>query len=102
VDGGRRGGGRVAGYALSAAYPADWASRGHPEGWTNKVGVLPGYRGRGLARTLLTATLRAMQAGGMRHAGLDVDADNPTGALALYAGLGYRVRRRTAMWALPL
>ena len=32
---------------------------------------------------------------GIQYAGLDVDSANPTGAVALYTGLGYGVRHRT-------
>jgi ribosomal protein S18 acetylase RimI-like enzyme len=35
-------------------------------------------------------------------AGLDVDADNPSGAVALYERLGYRADRRQTLWAKDL
>jgi mycothiol synthase len=94
--------GEVAGYALSAAYDQDWAAKGHTEGWTGKLGVRRPWRGRGLATALLAASMRAFAADGMHYAGLDVDADNLTGAVALYAGLGYQVTRRSATWAKDL
>jgi len=89
---------RIAGYALSAGYEPDWAAQGWTEGWTSKVGVVPGRRGRGLARAMLVESMRRFAADGMQAAGLDVDSENATGAVALYTGLGYEVRSRSASW----
>jgi mycothiol synthase len=88
-------GDEVAAYALSAGYATDWAAQGFTEGWTGKLGVRRPWRGRGLAKTLLAASMHAFRDAGMQYAGLDVDSENPTGAVALYTGLGYRVRHRT-------
>ena len=37
-------------------------------------------------------------ADGIEYAGLDVDAENVSGALALYTGTGYEVRSTTGTW----
>lgn len=79
----------VAGYAMSSAYPQDWDATGAQEGWTDRLGVRPEYRGRGIAKALLAQTLRTFRAAGLTEAGLGVDADNPTGAFELYRDLGY-------------
>jgi mycothiol synthase len=92
----------VAGYALSAGYVNDWAAQGYTEGWTSKLGVRRSWRGRGLAKSLLAASMRAFREAGMEYAGLDVDAANPTGAVALYTGLGYEVRHQTVQYLKPL
>jgi ribosomal protein S18 acetylase RimI-like enzyme len=52
-----------------------------------------------VARALLHATMRAFRAEGMDCATLDVDSENPTGALALYQGVGYRRERSRVAWA---
>jgi mycothiol synthase len=88
----------IAGYAMSAGYEPDWAAQGWSEGWTSRIGVLPAWRGRGLGRALLVESMRRFAADGMAVAGLDVDAENTTGAVALYTGLGYEVARRSASW----
>jgi mycothiol synthase len=95
-------GDQIAGYALSAGFRTEWANVGWTQGWTSKLGVRPAWRGIGLARTLLTASMQAFAADGMQYAGLDVDSDNPTGAVGLYSGLGYQVRHRSAHWTKPL
>jgi ribosomal protein S18 acetylase RimI-like enzyme len=95
-------GDRIAGYALSAAYEEEWQVRGYTEGWTNKLGVRRPWRGQGLAKVLLTASLQSFAADRMQYAGLDVDADNPSGAVGLYRGLGYELHRRSTHWARDL
>ena len=92
-------GDEVAGYTLGAGYPAEWEAIGYTEGWTTKLGVRRPWRGRGIAKALLATQLRAFAEAGMRFAGLDVDSANPTGAVGLYTGLGYRVRQRSAQWS---
>jgi len=93
---------QIAGYALSAGFRTEWANVGWTQGWTSKLGVRPPWRGQGLAKTLLTASLQAFAADGMEYAGLDVDSDNPTGAVGLYSALGYQVRHRAAHWTKSL
>jgi ribosomal protein S18 acetylase RimI-like enzyme len=95
-------GDEVAAYALSAGYVNDWAVQGFTEGWTGKLGVRRPWRGTGLAKALLAASMRAFKDGGMQYAGLDVDSENPTGAVALYTGLGYAVRHRTIRYTKAL
>ncbi len=102
LDGDPHAGGDVAAYALSAGFPADWAAKGYTEGWTGKLGVRRGWRGRGLAKALLARSMQAFRASGMQFATLDVDAESLTGAVRLYEGLGYTVTRRTTLWALDL
>jgi mycothiol synthase len=95
-------GDEVAAYALSAGYVSDWEAQGYTEGWTSKLGVRRPWRGRGLAKTLLAASMRAFKDADLQYAGLDVDSANPTGAVALYTGLGYAVRHRTITYAKDL
>lgn len=82
--------GRVVGAAINAAYEQDWAATGVKEGYTDELGVLRSHRGRGIAGALLRESMHRFAQEGMQEAGLGVDAANPTGALRLYEGLGYR------------
>ena len=62
------------------------------------LGVRRAWRGRGLAKALLGHTFaRAWQAGIPRIT-LGVDASNPTGATALYRGVGMTTELETAVW----
>ncbi len=92
----------VAGYTMACGRESEWAAQGFTEGWTNLVGVRRPWRGRGLAGALLTASLHAFQAAGLQYAGLDVDAENASGAVGLYERLGYQQRHRQEVYALPI
>jgi ribosomal-protein-alanine acetyltransferase len=52
------------------------------------IAVLPAYRGRGIARALLAATLGRLRRRGLRSVWLMVRPDN-TGAIALYRRAGF-------------
>jgi ribosomal protein S18 acetylase RimI-like enzyme len=89
----------VVGYATNSAYEQDWASQGFSEGWTDRLGVRPGRRGRGIAKALLGASMRSFAEAGLDAAGLGVDTDSPTGAFRLYESMGYRAADTTVMYA---
>ncbi|MCU1531430.1 MAG: family acetyltransferase [Arthrobacter sp.] len=90
--------GTVAGYQL-ASHDADSAgTRGFREGYTDLLGVRREFRGRGIAQALLADAIRRFAAAGMDKASLDVDSENPTGALALYTKMGYTAVNRSMAW----
>ncbi len=63
------------------------------EAWVHLVGTRQQARGAGLARACLAASVRAMAEQGFASACLGVDSQNPSGAGALYASLGFSVQR---------
>lgn len=63
-------------------------------GWVQILGVVPAYRRRGLALALLQHVFRHFAEHGLLRVGLGVDAENPTGAVALYERAGMHVARR--------
>jgi mycothiol synthase len=78
-----------------AAYVLAYENEGDPPvGYLGQVGTRRAWRGRGLAATLVCATLAAMKKAGYGHALLTVDDANPTGALDLYLRLGFEVERQ--------
>ena len=90
--------GTVAGYQL-ATHDAEGAqTRGFREGYTELLGVRREFRGRGIAQVLLADAMRRFAAAGMDVASLDVDSENPTGALALYVKMGYEAVNRSMAW----
>jgi ribosomal protein S18 acetylase RimI-like enzyme len=79
--------------ALCLCRPED---AGDPDmGWVNILTVRPPWRRRGLARALLLHAFAAFRERGRLRAGLTVDAENTTGAVALYEGAGMSVARRS-------
>ncbi len=77
---------------------------GHaPElGYVSTLGVRPAWRRRGLARALLLHVFASFRARGRSGVSLHVDAANPTGALALYEGVGMTPLPRFEIWEKPL
>lgn len=68
---------------------------GQPDmGWINILTVRPPWRRRGLARALLLHAFGVFRERGKHQVGLGVDAENTTGAVDLYEGVGMRVARR--------
>jgi ribosomal protein S18 acetylase RimI-like enzyme len=89
---GRDGGRMVA--ALIARVGSSRADRG----WVDYLGVLPGWRGRGIGIALLGRCFAAFQGRGVRRVLLNVDARNPTGATALYERVGMTIAKRWDRW----
>lgn len=89
--------GDVAGYVINFGFDQDWPAQGFTEGYTMLVGVRRPWRGQGVAANLLAGSMAAFRDAGLEYAGLDVDSDNPTGALQLYLRLGYVPRRRIVL-----
>lgn len=60
-------------------------------GWVDTLGVLERWRGRGIGKSLLRHAFEEFHRRGIRKASLYVDAQNETGATALYGRVGMSV-----------
>ena len=85
---------QVVGYVTTHEFDAYAAATGRREAYVGKVGVLPGHRGRGLAAAMLGHCLATYAAAGYDEASLDVDSENPSGALGVYRRCGFEVESR--------
>jgi mycothiol synthase len=94
--------GAVAAYALVYVYDSDTRATGVADAHFGQIGTLPEHRGRGLAGAAISASLEAAVLAGCGRASLQVDSENVTGALRLYEGLGFTVRRTSVSWARTL
>jgi mycothiol synthase len=92
----------VAGYLLSDRYEQDWPALGYSEGYIDVLGVRRAWRGKRVATVLLTAAMRAYADDGIQYAGLGVDTDNPSGAVGIFAALGFEPTRGSAMYCLDV
>ncbi|MGD8624272.1 MAG: GNAT family N-acetyltransferase [Anaerolineae bacterium] len=87
------GGGQVVGIGLNKIDPKWIAKTGRQEGYINTLAVLRPYRGRGLGTALLAQSLRTLRQAGMSAAHLTSDAENLTGAMRIYQGVGFAPRK---------
>ena len=58
------------------------------DGYVEDIGVLPEWRGRGIAEALLRRSFSTFKELGFKRASLNVDSDNSTGAMRLYERVG--------------
>ncbi len=61
--------GEVVGYVTNGSYEQDWPAQGYKDGWTDRLGVRPAWRRRGVARALLAASMRQLRRGGPGRGG---------------------------------
>jgi mycothiol synthase len=80
---------QLAGFSVNS-----WHFSGDPEfGWVQILGVVPGWRRRGLGTALLQQSFRELRDRDAKRVGLGVDAENITGAVRLYERAGMHVHR---------
>jgi mycothiol synthase len=91
-------GDEIAGVVQTWIYPEENATLGVARGWLEHISVRRPWRRRGLGRAITAEALRRLSAAGMTDAMLGVDAENPTGALGLYEGLGFEVHHRATAY----
>jgi mycothiol synthase len=82
-------GDEVAGFVLTEFYPDDVEAQGYVGGYIPLVGVTRAWRRKGIAPALLAAAFRRYREEGHEKVALDVDSENPSGALSLYTGMGF-------------
>ena len=90
--------GQVAGMVLGFILEEQNAKFQCRRGWTEDICVRRPWRRRGLAHALIAASLRELKARGMTEAALGVDAENLSGALQLYEGMGFKPVRRNTLY----
>jgi ribosomal protein S18 acetylase RimI-like enzyme len=66
------------------------------------VGVLRPHRGRGIASTLLRVAFDEFERRGAARVRLNVDSENPTGAVRIYERLGMRPVDAYDLWERPI
>lgn len=79
----------IVAYLQTAEFDAYFEATGRREAYVGKLGTLREHRGQGIAGALLIHCLHAYQEAGFDEASLDVDSENPTGALGVYQRAGF-------------
>lgn len=76
---------------------------GDPDtGWVATLGVRRPWRRRGLASALLLHSFAELRRRGRTRVGLGVDAENTTGAVRVYEGVGMHIARTNNLFEKPL
>jgi GNAT superfamily N-acetyltransferase len=78
------------------------AANGRKRGWTEFISVGEPWRGRGLAKALISLSLSAQRAAGMQESGLGVDSQNLDGANRVYEECGFIAVTRNCVYRKPL
>jgi len=95
-------GDQIAGQVLNFVASAENREYNRKRGYTEAISVRRPWRKRGLARALVVHSIAMFKEMGMTETALGVDAENPSGALGLYQGLGYKEVRRNMIFRKPL
>ncbi len=82
--------------------PPDFEVLGVRRGWCENISTHAEWRGRGIAKALISRALVALRDRGMTEAALGVDAENETGALGVYRAMGFVERTRETDFRQPL
>ena len=82
--------GAIAAYVQVAEHAGVADATGIREAFVAKVGTTPDHRRRGLGTTLLRIAMLRSARAGLRRATLEVEAENPSGALGVYERAGFR------------
>ncbi len=94
-------GAEIAGVVQSWVWADENERLGVQRGWLERISVRRPWRRRGLGRAITAEALRRLRAAGLADAMLGVDADNPTGALGLYEGMGFEIAQRSMLYGWP-
>jgi mycothiol synthase len=88
-------GDEVAGFVMTQVYADDFEKQGFVGGYIPLVGVVKAWRRQGVAPALLAAAFQVYRDEGHEKVVLDVDSENPSGALSLYTGMGFSPMSRS-------
>ena len=91
---------QVVGQVKSFINAEENATTGRLRGYTEFISTTLGWRGKGIARALIVASLHELKARGMTEAALGADTDNPQ-AFDLYRMLGFEVIAYQAQYDKP-
>ena len=83
---------------VGATTTAVWGDRA----WVATIGVGRAFRRRGIAAALLRRTFALAAGRGLSRVMLNVDFDNPTGAIAVYESVGMRAVRGFDVYEKPI
>ena len=94
--------GEIAGFVVASLSVPELKATGVRDLHLNLVGTRREYRGRGVAAVLIAHAVRQSRELGLETVTLNVDAENPTGALGVYQRAGFECERKELHYAKDL
>jgi ribosomal protein S18 acetylase RimI-like enzyme len=94
--------GKTVGHVLTYINHEENKQYERKRGYTEGVGVAQEWRRRGLARALISRSLQAQKAAGMRESALVADSDSTSGVTGLYESCGFQIVKRDTVYRKPL
>ncbi|MEO8286824.1 MAG: GNAT family N-acetyltransferase [Chloroflexota bacterium] len=95
-------GDQVAGSILNYIIEDMNEKTGRKVGYTESISVRRPWRRKGLARAMLSHSMKMHRDLGMEQTALGVDTENPSGALQLYESMGYVVTGKDTTYRKPV
>jgi mycothiol synthase len=90
--------GKIAGQVQACIHDSLNATLGRKQGFIGPLSVCPSWRRKGVARALLTRSLKLLQRREIAEVFLNVDTDNKDGATRLYESCGFRTVKQNAVY----
>ena len=94
--------GTAAGILVTVSWEADTVATGIPDAYFRVIGTRPAYRKRGVARALISHTLRAAQDQGYGRASLRVDADSSNSGFGFAERAGFVTQHTQVRFCIEL
>jgi mycothiol synthase len=90
--------GQPAGHVLTYIHHAENKQFNRKRGYTEGVGVSREWRRRGVARALISRSLRVQKSAGMSESALVADCDSKSGITGLYESCGFQIVKRDTIY----
>jgi len=91
-------GDQIAGIVMNFVNEKENEEYGRKRGYTENISVGRPWRKCGLAKSLIVQSMRMFKEMNFTETALGVDAENTSGALKLYKGLGYKVIKKSTTY----
>ncbi len=93
---------RIAGVILNFILEDENAFHNRKRGYVEFISVPKPYRRLGLARAMISASLRQYKQRGMQEAALSCHTENPFNPISLYLEMGFQTRFHTLVYTKPI
>lgn len=92
---------QIAGHVLTFIHEDENKQFNRKRGYTEGIGVVRSWRRRGVARALISRSLQAQKAAGMKESALVADGDSTSNVIPLYESCGFQITKRDTIYRKP-